>query len=186
VWRFVATASLVVVAFALAGIAAHVLRDGRSTSFRDGASGIALDRPDGWQIHPFGQYCMRVGPGLLVSNIAGHGFRNVEIPNGCTNGWNLSEVPQTFVLLDVSLFSGPGGTRRHADTPLPLSLTSFRRHASGDYGGCGGCSLRTSGVVEGQHAYAIRVWVGSEASSDDTRELEKLVRTLRFVMPNGG
>jgi hypothetical protein len=183
VWRLAATASLIV-GLAAAGIAAHVLRDGGSKTFQHGASGIALDRPDGWAIQTFGRYCMRVGPGLLVSNVARHRFRNIETPTSCTNGWDLSGLPKGFVLLDASFMAYPLRVSDTAETRMPLSLSRFRKRPSADYGGCGKCARSVFGVVRGRRVYTVRVWLGSEASADDRRELEHVVRTLRFGRPN--
>lgn len=185
VWRLAATASLVV-GLAAAGVVAHVLSDESSKPIRHSASGIALDRPDGWQIQSFGGTACGLVPGLLVSNVAGHGFRNVETPSHCTNQSDLSGLPRSFVLLDASFLAHPFPPSGEASTPVPLLLSRFRRQASADYGGCGSCARSSFGVVKGRHTYLIQVWVGSEASADDKHKLEQLVRTLRFDGPNGG
>jgi hypothetical protein len=68
---------------------------------------------------------------------------------------------------------------------MPLTLSRFRTDAATDYSGCGGCMRSAVGVVKGRHTYLVRMWVGSQASPDDKRELEQLVQTLRFSQPNG-
>jgi hypothetical protein len=173
-----------VAGLASAGIAAHVLREEGSNSFRHSASGIALDRPEGWEIQTVGRYCERVGPGLLVSNMAGHRFRNIETPTSCTNGWDLSELPRSFVLVDASFLGYPFPLSPAPETAVPLPLSRFQKHASADYGGCGSCTRSALIVVKGHRVYTIRVWVGNGVSADDKRELERLVRTLRFSRPN--
>jgi hypothetical protein len=184
VWRLGAAASLVV-GLAVVGIAANMLRDGASGTIRENANGIVLRLPDGWQLQLFGSYCMRVGPGLLVSNVVGHRFRNIGTPIDCTNGWHLSELPGSFVLLDASFMAHPFAPIKQADTPVPLSLSDFRKHARGSYGGCSTCTVRTTAVVRKGRLYVVRAWVGTTASVQDKHELELLVRTLRFTSVHG-
>lgn len=74
-------------------------------TLKDEASGITVSYPREWAVQTFGPYCRRVGPGLVVSNVGAHTFRNAESSNGCTSQWDLGGLPDDFVLVDVSLSS---------------------------------------------------------------------------------
>ena len=139
---------------------------------RDGASGITLIRPPSWRAQTFGRYCRRVGPGVLVSNIAEHTFRNVHVVDGCTNQWDLSGLPPHHVVVDISLFSRPPGPEQ-PETPLPLELARFEH----------GPDAAFKPVRRDGNDYTIRVWFGPTASTSARVAAERLIRSLEFHPP---
>lgn len=152
-------------------------------TLKDDASGITLSHPQEWSVQKFGPYCRRIGPGLLVSNVAAHTFRNTEIPNGCTNEWNLGGLPDTFVLVDVSLFATPAfRVREEPDTEVPLELDRLFRPRSPS--AADRTELpRIARIVRGRFEYSVRVWTGSFHSPGDENALARLIRSIRLSDP---
>lgn len=169
--RFRATA-LVVIAAALA-LALYIRSgdaDERWPTLDDDASGVTVTHPANWGVQRVGRYCRRIGPGVLVSNVRRHRFRNVEILNGCTNQWDFTGLPPRYVVVDVSLFSAPPHGQE-PETPLPLLLARFRSHPNGS---------AFEHVRRNGNDYSVRVWFGPSASSEDQDAAALLVRSLDF------
>jgi hypothetical protein len=150
-------------------------------TLKDDTSGVTLSHPREWAVQTFGPYCRRVGPGLLVSNVGAHTFRNTEIPNGCTNEWNLGGLPKTFVLVDVSLFAVPAfRVREEPDTELPLDLTRFvQPPAQRPERGYSSFAR----IVRGRFEYSVRLWTGSVPSPSDAKALARLIGSIRVSDP---
>jgi hypothetical protein len=144
----------------------------------DEASRVELRHPSNWHVRRLGNYCHRIGPGLLVSNLRRHKFEHPEIRDGCTNAWELRNLPDGFVLVDVSWFAFPYGARAHAPaTPLPLELDqlkTFYRPPSER------CECSYAGVAVADLGYTVRVWIGKGATADVRESVEELVRSIRF------
>ena len=138
------------------------------------ASGITVTYPRDWHVQEVGRYCRRVGPGLLISNVRGRRFQNVEIPNGCTNAWALAGLPKTYVLVDVSLFASPlPRIRQESETAMPLELDRFER--SKDQPG-----YAFERVIRDGNEYSVRVWFGSAASREDEQAAARVIRSIEF------
>lgn len=141
----------------------------------DEPSGITVGYPRDWRIQTFGPYCGRIGPGLLVTNVARHRFRNVEIVDGCTNQWNLAGLPADYVLVDVSLISSPFGSGGRENTEMPLELDRFRRDT--------GRSFAYTAVVRGGDLYGVRTWTGPGVSPEDQHVLARVIRSVELSDP---
>ena len=140
---------------------------------KDEASGIAVSHPRDWSVQTFGLYCRRVGPGLLISNLRRYRFRNVEIPRGCTNAWQLARLPERFVLVDVSLFHPPPGARE--ETQGPLELTRVERPS--------GRSFASGRIVRHGVEYSVRVWTGRGVSDEDEEAVARVIRSVAVDPP---
>jgi hypothetical protein len=161
------------------------------TTLRDTASGITLSHPDGWAVQRFGHYCLRNGPGILVSNVEAHTFRHKTIPDGCTGGlWNLGGLPDTFVLVDVGVFASPFQRRGdEQDTELPLELDRLERPDLKNLSPFlraripSGVSYANAFIVRGRFGYSVRVWTGRVSSPSNERALAHLIRSIRVSEP---
>jgi hypothetical protein len=126
-------AAVVAIAAALA-LALYLFNGGDGEGWQrvnDDASGIRLSYPREWEVQQVGRYCRRNGPGLLISNVRRYTLQSVEIPNGCTNQWEVSGLPNAYVLVDVSLFASPfPRTRDQPETTMPLNSTASSVHRS--------------------------------------------------------
>ena len=177
------TALLVAVASAaVASIpAAHSLAGELETvRVYDAASGVEVERPDGWRVQRFGNHCFRSGPGLFVSNLADHRFERVEMPDGCTGEIDLSGVPDDFVLLEVALFGYPFRIPSSFPSP-PLSLDQLRR---GGQSGCPGCATyRALAVSDSRHVYYVRILIGRSATFRDRQAAYELLESVKLRGP---
>ena len=158
----------------LVGIA--VLREAQ----RDGnderpvsVAGASLRVPEGWRVERIGPTCRRIGPGVLVTHGIGRRLDRVEIPNGCTNDFDVASLPATFAALDLSQFSSPPGPLG-PDTTLPLSLERMARAQ----GSCA-CTTWGTAVQLAEVSYLLRVWIGNDASGETRRAVKRMVASIR-------
>ena len=173
---------LAVASAAVASIPAAHSRAGDLETIRahDAASGVELEHPKGWRLQRFGNYCFRAGPGVFVSNLVNHRFERVEIPDGCTGEIDLSDVPDAFVLLEVSLFAYPFGIPNGAPSP-PLLLDELRR---GGQRSCAGCTMYHSfAVSDTRHIYDVRILIGRSAAFRDRQAAYELLESVELRGP---
>lgn len=145
-------------------------RDWRTLN--DDASGITVSYPREWKVQHVGRYCHRIGPGLLISNVRGHSFENVEMPNGCATDWKFSGLPNAYVLVDVSLVRGPPGGRT-TETAIPLELDRFDRPR-------GSPNYAFARVIGNGNEYSVRTWFGPTASREDQDAVTRVIRSIEF------
>lgn len=153
---------------ALLAIAAW--RDDDAREIRDGASGIELRYPAGWRVQRLGPYCMRGNPGVLVSNVEQR-FRHETISDGCTTAFDLSGLPERFVLVEIRLFAFPHGLGGRPD--VPRALDDLERSARP---GCRGCTQYAGGAS----SYVVRIVFGPRASAADKEAVERILASLKL------
>ena len=144
---------------------------GSQPTLRERVAGLRLDLPKQWSVHRLGVYCHgRVGPGLLITNIEDFPEHPAN-PGECTNAWDISKLPENFVLIDISRFN----TRpafvlpQHPHLPIrdsDLRQTTFPR-------------LRAFDFWNGERQFNIRVWTGGDISSGDRTKLRKLIESIK-------
>lgn len=91
----------------------------RWTWITDSARGIDLTHPSGWSLQRTDSHCMRIGQGLIVSNVRGHTFRKSR-PRLCVPASCGSRKSRTHTRSSTSL-SSPA---REALTLAPRSCLS--------------------------------------------------------------
>ena len=78
---------------------------GGQSTLRERAAGLHFDIPKQWSVHRLGIYCHgRLGPGILITNIETFP-KHPNTPGECTNAWDVSKLPENFVLIDISRFN---------------------------------------------------------------------------------
>jgi hypothetical protein len=132
----------------------------------DLAAGVALRMPAGWHVHRHGNWCMRGGPGVIVSNVP-WAWRRVQIVDGCTTAWHLEAVPPTFRAVEVAGFASPF-VGKHT-TKLPITLSHAQRSPDGE----------SVSVFRGRRVWFVNAYLGGDVSPHDPT-LEAIVRTIRF------
>jgi hypothetical protein len=139
--------------------------------------------PPLWSVRRLEDRCARLGTRVLISNLdeavlgALHRDLGNLPPGSCTNGWDLTTVPATFELLDVSQLSWPG---KFPETQFPVSQDFFLPSAyESDSGhGCQ-CSFRTNALSYEGHSYNVRIWVGDGASETDRQGIAFVIASIR-------
>jgi hypothetical protein len=173
-------AAVVAIAAALA-LALYLFNGGDGEGWQrvnDDASGIRLSYPREWEVQQVGRYCRRNGPGLLISNVRRYTLQNVEIPNGCTNQWEVSGLPNAYVLVDVSLFASPfPRTRDQPETTMPLELDRFERPPERH-------NYAFEQVTRDGNEYSVRAWFGPRASRENQDAVARVIRSIEFGSPS--
>jgi hypothetical protein len=134
---------------------------------RDRAVGFLLRVPPDWHVYRHGPWCMRGGPGVIVSNTR-RSWRRQTITDGCTTSWRLGHLPPGFRAIEVASFSGP--LSNGESTAVPVSLA---RAYVGDH-------REAISVLRHGHGWGVIAYFGSAVSPRD-RTLETIVRTIRFT-----
>lgn len=135
---------------------------------RDRAGGFTLRMPPDWHVHRHGPWCMRGGPGVIVSN-SRRSWRRQTITDGCTTSWRLDHLFGGFRAIEVTSFSGPS-SNGEPTTDVPVSL---ERAYAGDH-------REAITVLRRRRRWVVIVYFGSAVSPRD-RTLEAIVRTIRFT-----
>jgi hypothetical protein len=170
-------------AWLLLVVSAIVAGCGGSADRRGGTKAVTLEDlelsvPATWSVTHLPVECGRYGPGILVANTGRRFERYVErLPLGaCTTAWDLREVPDTVVAVDLSRIQPPPPP---GQPRFPPRLQSDRyvspitreplcrcvvRFASFSYRGC---------------AYTLRVWVGNGAAEVDRASAAAVIASLR-------
>lgn len=174
--RFAAAGVAIAAALALVVYLSTAGGSDESQTLSDDASGITVSYPREWDVQQFAHYCRRNGPGLLVSSVREHRFQNSQIPNGCTNQWDLRGLPSDFVLVDVSLFASPfPRPGPDPETAMPLELARFERNPDG---------VAFTRVVRQRNEYSVRVWFGATTSRADQDAAADVIRSIQFGDPS--
>lgn len=148
---------------------------GSQPTLRERVAGLRTDVPKNWSVHRLGVYCHgRVGPGLLITNAdlqTLDRLRHPQAPGTCTNAWDVSTLPDDFVLIDISRFDARPSFRLPQHRRLPigdgdLRATTFPR-------------LRALNFWNGERQFTIRVWTGGRVSGGDRAKLRKLVASIQ-------
>ncbi len=145
-------------------------RDGEARDLHDAASGVALRYPKGWHVQRYGHYCMRSGPGVVVSNVLQR-VRRETIPDGCSTAFDLSGLPDRFALVEIGLFASPLGGGRPPE--VPHSLDDLQRFPSP---GCRRCAQ----YVGGASNYVVRIVFGPRASRAEKQAVEHMLASLKL------
>jgi hypothetical protein len=172
---------LALLATVVAAVAVAILarRDSDSdavewVSVTDRETGIALSHPSGWAVQQTNSHCMRIGPGLIVSNVRGHTFRRFETPTACSSEWLRDQLPDSHAFLAVSAFYPPPRALEGPDTELPLELKDFSARRAGYAGEALKC---------GTALFFVSAYTGADVSPRDEAVLARLVRFLRCPKP---
>ena len=137
-----------------------------------------FEHPAAWRVQDFSGQC-RVGfSGTVVTNLD----RPVAFqkpPNGCTTSWDLADVPDGFVAVEMSVMATrPLYGRTSPDTAFPLSLDRTSPVPSDAHPPQ--APSRYIGVtVGGQAGYRVMIWLGRGASADDLAAAERIVASIR-------
>lgn len=133
-----------------------------------------LEHPAAWQVQLFEHLC-RIGESGAVMTNLDRPIERETIPDGCTTGWDLSEVPSEFVGVEVTYRAGGPATASDpsaSDTPRPLRLEDFDRIDD--------LTLHEPITIAGETRYAVRVWIGQDASTTDVAAVERLVGSIEW------
>jgi len=134
---------------------------------RDPAAGVVLRMPSGWHVYRHGNWCMRGGPGVIVSNVRWE-WRRVQIVDGCTTSWHLEAIPPSFRAVEVAGFASPFVVNRR--TRFPITLAHAQRGPDGE----------GVWVFRDRRSWIVSAYYGGGVSPHD-RTLESIVRTIRFT-----
>jgi hypothetical protein len=145
---------------------------------------LRMNVPALWSVRRLDYRCLRLGAGVLVSNLDRTALAAVrrdleDLPPGsCTNVWDVSALPPSFLMLDVSQFRPPVSVPK---TRFPLSESFFVPSGVTDARGrplaCR-CSARSNLISAGK-TYDVRIWIGDHASEVDRRRMACLVASIR-------
>lgn len=144
---------------------------------------LSLEYPESWFIQQFEDSCRIVQRGVLVSNVE-HTFRHPEIRSSCTSAWDMRGVPPGLLVIEVRHFEGgPSPTLASTpDTKFPLSLddADVLTTPASDAFGAPQPFFDLRFQVSRDNRYDLRVWIGSEVSSEDRQAAERIVRSVAF------
>lgn len=142
---------------------------------------LRLSVPTPWAVRALADTCHRLGAGILVSNLDQTTLAALRrdlgslppgsLPGSCTNAWDLTAIPATFVMLDVSQFDLPG---RFPQTQFPVSEEFFPPSALD----CS-CTFRSNFIANEGTTYNVRIWVGDEASDTDRKRMACVIASIR-------
>jgi hypothetical protein len=139
---------------------------------REDLSGLQLSSPKSWTVHRLGVYCRgRVGPGLLITNIPKHTFTHDVAPGECTNAWKVNDLPDKFILIDISRFNARPAFDLSTHPRLPISESDLRQTVFP--------RLRAFNFWRNNRQFNIRVWTGRQVSSGDRAKVAALIKSIR-------
>ena len=147
---------------------------------------LRMSVPPPWSVRRLEDRCARLGAGVLVSNLdeAALGALRRDLhnlpPGSCTNGWDLTMVPATFVMVDVSQFALPG---KVPEAQFPLSesflVPSVYESSFGFPIHRCHCSFRSNDIAYGGESYDVRIWVGDGASETDRQRSACVIASIQ-------
>lgn len=94
-------------------------------------------------------------------------------PGGCTNGWDTSEAPSDYVLIDISRFTFPSIAALSPNSSLPAKLNVYK----GESEKCR-CEYKYANLRLNNLGYIIRVWIGNTASVRDRSSAEAIIASI--------
>lgn len=131
-----------------------------------------LEHPAAWSVQLFEHQCKVGQSGAVITN-RDRPIERARIPDGCTTGWDLSDVPSEFVGVEVSYIDGgppwlPDPSA--SDTPRPLRVEDFDRIDD--------LAVHQSITIAGESRYGVLVWIGPDASASDVAAVERVVGSI--------
>jgi hypothetical protein len=138
-----------------------------------------LEHPVAWKVQLFEHQCRIGESGAVITNVD-HPIEREVILDGCTTGWDLIGVSSGFVGVEVTYRAGGPATApapSASDTHRPLRLEEFDRIDD--------LTLHEPITIAGEARYAVRVWIGQDASAGDVAAVERIVRSIEWTSDCG-
>jgi hypothetical protein len=137
---------------------------------RENLSELRMSVPKSWSVHRLGVYCRgRVGPGILITNIKDFP-RHPQNPGECTNAWDVSKLPENYVLIDISRFNARPAFDLSQHPRLPIRDSDLRSTVFP--------RLKALSFWRGDRQFTVRVWTGRDSSSGDRAKLAALLKSV--------